>query len=127
MTRKIKYNGWIGLRADDKTREILMKFKKRTGMGFSKMIRSVFLYFDISLSSITKKCLAELQKNLDVIYEPWRETGIIYFDSKELAEKLEGIDIFINNSHTSLKSLKMLVDMTLMCILTLSIEQYVHY
>lgn len=39
---KRKYNGYIGLRADDKTREILQKFKEKIGVGFSEMIRSVF-------------------------------------------------------------------------------------
>jgi L-ribulose-5-phosphate 4-epimerase len=32
---------------------------------------------------------------MDVTYESWRDTGIIYFDARELLEKLNGYDIFI--------------------------------
>ena len=49
-------------------------------------------------ANITDKCLSELKKNFDVVYEPWRETGIIYFDAKELAEKLENVDVFITEA-----------------------------
>jgi len=49
-------------------------------------------------ASITNKCLNELKKNFDVVYEPWRETGIFYFDTKELAEKLEDVDVFITEA-----------------------------
>lgn len=49
-------------------------------------------------ASITDECLNELKKDMDVTYEPWRETGIIYFDVKELVEKLDGIDIFITET-----------------------------
>lgn len=46
-------------------------------------------------ANITNKCLNELKKNFDVVYEPWRETGIIYFNAKDLAKKLEKVDVFI--------------------------------
>ncbi len=49
-------------------------------------------------ANITDKCLNELKKNFDVVYEPWRETGIIYFDVNELAEKLEKVDVFITEA-----------------------------
>ena len=49
-------------------------------------------------ASITKEILNALKKKFDVIYEPWRETGIIYFGAKELAKKLEGVDIFITEA-----------------------------
>jgi len=55
-------------------------------------------------ASITDECLNELKKNMDVTYEPWRETGIIYFDVKELVEKLDGIDIFITETDDLKKS-----------------------
>ena len=35
---------------------------------------------------------------MDITYEPWRETGIIYFDVKELVEKLEDVDVFITET-----------------------------
>ncbi|MFX1571232.1 MAG: NAD(P)-dependent oxidoreductase [Promethearchaeota archaeon] len=46
-------------------------------------------------ANITEKCLNELKKLMEITYEPWRETGIIYFDIKELIEKLKNYDIFI--------------------------------
>jgi D-3-phosphoglycerate dehydrogenase len=46
-------------------------------------------------ASISKEVLNELKKKLEVTYESWRDTGIIYFDLKELIEKLRGFDIFI--------------------------------
>ncbi|MFX1383010.1 MAG: NAD(P)-dependent oxidoreductase [Promethearchaeota archaeon] len=49
-------------------------------------------------ASITKECLEELKNLMDVTYEPWRETGIIYLDINELAEKLDGYDIFITET-----------------------------
>lgn len=62
MPKKINYNTRIGIRSDDKTREILMKFKEKTGIGFSKMIRSVFLYFDSNFITLLK-ILEETKKN----------------------------------------------------------------
>ncbi len=55
-------------------------------------------------AKITDQCLRELKKLLDITYEPWRETGIIYFDVKELAEKLLGYDIFITEADDIKKS-----------------------
>ncbi len=49
-------------------------------------------------ASLTDKVLTELKKHMEIVYEPWRDTGIIYFDVNELAEKLEGIDIFITEA-----------------------------
>ena len=49
-------------------------------------------------ASLTQECLTELEKLMEVTYEPWRETGIIYFDVKELVEKLDDIDIFITET-----------------------------
>jgi len=46
-------------------------------------------------ASISEEELTELKKLFEVTYESWRDTGIIYFDAKELAEKLKGYDIFI--------------------------------
>ncbi|UCG89659.1 MAG: dihydrofolate reductase [Candidatus Heimdallarchaeota archaeon] len=44
--------------------------------------------------------LKELQKHCEVIYESWRETGIIYFDEDELINKLNDyeVDIFITEA-----------------------------
>ena len=39
-------------------------------------------------ASITDNILKELKNLMEINYEPWRTTGIIYFDAKELAEKL---------------------------------------
>ncbi len=44
---------------------------------------------------LTPEALNELNNIMDVVYEPWTKTGEIYFDAIELAEKLEGVDIFI--------------------------------
>ncbi|MFW9877436.1 MAG: NAD(P)-dependent oxidoreductase, partial [Candidatus Thorarchaeota archaeon] len=49
-------------------------------------------------AKVTKDCLTELEKLMEINYEPWRETGIIYFDVKELVEKLKGYDIFITEA-----------------------------
>ncbi len=46
-------------------------------------------------ASLTKSSLKELEKIMEVTYESWRDTGIIYFDANELLEKLNGYDIFI--------------------------------
>lgn len=46
-------------------------------------------------ASLSDQALSELRKHMEVTYESWRDTGIIYFDVKELAEKLRGYDIFI--------------------------------
>ncbi len=46
-------------------------------------------------ATLTKNSLNELEKIMDVTYESWRDTGIIYFDANELLEKLNGYDIFI--------------------------------
>lgn len=49
-------------------------------------------------ASLSPEVLKELKSLMKVIYEPWVKTREIYFDSKELAEKLEGIDIFITET-----------------------------
>lgn len=49
-------------------------------------------------ASITDECKKELKNLMDITYEPWRETGIIYFDVKELVEKLEDVDVFITET-----------------------------
>ncbi len=49
-------------------------------------------------ANLTPEVIKELNKILDVIYEPWVKTGEIYFDAKELAQKLEGVDIFITET-----------------------------
>ena len=46
-------------------------------------------------ASLTEQALKELGELMEVTYESWRDTGIIYFDFKELLEKLDGYDIFI--------------------------------
>ncbi len=61
-------------------------------------------------ASLIPEVLAELKKLMEVIYEPWLETAEIYFDAKELAEKLEGIDIFITETDDLKK--KELFDLT---------------
>jgi len=47
---------------------------------------------------LSPEVLKELESLMEVIYEPWINTREIYFDSKELSEKLEGIDIFITET-----------------------------
>ena len=47
-------------------------------------------------ASISEESLRELNKLMEITYEPWRETGIIYFDVRELVEKLKNYDMFIN-------------------------------
>ncbi|MFX1417928.1 MAG: NAD(P)-dependent oxidoreductase [Promethearchaeota archaeon] len=49
-------------------------------------------------ANVTDDCLIELEKLMEITYEPWRETGIIYFDVKELVEKLKDYDIFITEA-----------------------------
>ena len=46
-------------------------------------------------ASISDDVLKELKKKMDVTYESWRDTGNIYFDVKEMIEKLKDYDIFI--------------------------------
>jgi len=49
-------------------------------------------------ANITNESLNELKNLMEITYEPWRETGIIYFDVKDLAEKLEEYDVFITEA-----------------------------
>ncbi|MCK4480201.1 MAG: class II aldolase/adducin family protein [Candidatus Lokiarchaeota archaeon] len=49
-------------------------------------------------ASLSEESLNELKKLMKITYEPWRETGIIYFDVKELIEKLKDYDIFITEA-----------------------------
>ena len=46
-------------------------------------------------ASITDEVLEELRKKMEVTYESWRDTGNIYFDIKEMIEKLRDYDVFI--------------------------------
>lgn len=46
-------------------------------------------------ASITDEVLEELRKKMEVTYESWRDTGIIYFDIKDMVEKLRDYDVFI--------------------------------
>ncbi|NHJ20528.1 MAG: hypothetical protein EAX91_06280 [Candidatus Lokiarchaeota archaeon] len=46
-------------------------------------------------ASISDDVLEKLETKLDITYESWRETGIIYFDVNEMIEKLKDYDIFI--------------------------------
>ncbi len=46
-------------------------------------------------ASITDEVLEELKKKMEVTYESWRDTGNIYFDIKEMVEKLSEYDVFI--------------------------------
>lgn len=49
-------------------------------------------------ASLSEESLNELKKLMEITYEPWRETGILYFDVKELIEKLRDYDIFITEA-----------------------------
>ncbi|UCD01288.1 MAG: class II aldolase/adducin family protein [Promethearchaeota archaeon] len=49
-------------------------------------------------ANLTPEALNELKILMEVVYEPWVKTGEIYFDAKELAQKLEGVDIFITET-----------------------------
>lgn len=49
-------------------------------------------------AKVTKETLNELKKLMEITYEPWRETGIIYFDVKELIKKLNDYDVFITEA-----------------------------
>ena len=53
-------------------------------------------------ASISDDVLKELKKKMDVTYESWRDTGNIYFDVKEMVEKLKGYDIFITVAESCL-------------------------
>ncbi|MFX0025134.1 MAG: NAD(P)-dependent oxidoreductase [Candidatus Hermodarchaeota archaeon] len=55
-------------------------------------------------ASISDKILKELGTLMEVTYESWRDTGIIYLDAKELIEKLKGYDIFITAADDLKKS-----------------------
>ena len=46
-------------------------------------------------ASISDEVLEELKTKIDITYESWRETGNIYFDIKEMIDKLKDYDIFI--------------------------------
>ncbi len=49
-------------------------------------------------ANLTPEVLNKLKSLMEVAYEPWVKTGEIYFDAKELAKKLEGVDIFITET-----------------------------
>lgn len=49
-------------------------------------------------ANLTPEVLNKLKSLMEVVYEPWVKTGEIYFDAKELAKKLEGVDIFITET-----------------------------
>lgn len=49
-------------------------------------------------ANLTNEVLKQLNSLMDVIYEPWIKTGEIYFDAKELADKLVDVDVFITET-----------------------------
>lgn len=49
-------------------------------------------------ASISDNVLIELKNLFEIDYQPWRITGNVYFDVKELAEKLQGVDVFITEA-----------------------------
>ncbi len=50
-------------------------------------------------ASLTEEVLAELKSLIgDITYEPWLKTSEVYFNAKELAEKLDGAEIFITET-----------------------------
>jgi len=55
-------------------------------------------------ASISDEVLKELGTLMEITYESWRDTGIIYLDAKELIEKLKGYDIFITAADDLKKS-----------------------
>ncbi|MHA2430588.1 MAG: NAD(P)-dependent oxidoreductase [Promethearchaeota archaeon] len=55
-------------------------------------------------ASISDEVLKELGTLMEITYESWRDTGIIYLDAKELIEKLKGYDIFITTADDLKKS-----------------------
>jgi len=62
------------------------------------LYKTVLIMKALITAKITDSCLNELKKLIEITYEPWRETGIIYFDVKELVEKLKDYDIFITEA-----------------------------
>lgn len=55
-------------------------------------------------ASVSDEVLKELGTLMEINYESWRDTGIIYLDAKELIEKLKGYDIFITAADDLKKS-----------------------
>ena len=49
-------------------------------------------------ASLSPEVLKELKNLMEVKYEPWVQSREIYFNAKELAEKLEDVDIFITET-----------------------------
>ena len=49
-------------------------------------------------ASISEEVLKKLESLIEITYESWRDTGIIYMDTKELIEKLSDYDIFITTA-----------------------------
>ncbi|MFW9782847.1 MAG: NAD(P)-dependent oxidoreductase [Candidatus Heimdallarchaeota archaeon] len=49
-------------------------------------------------AEISNDVLEKLKNVIEITYESWRNTGIIYFDVKELVKKLKGYDIFITSA-----------------------------
>lgn len=56
----------------------------------------MYLLKALITAEITERELNRLKERIEVIYEPWKESGILYFDEDELIEKLKGIDILIS-------------------------------
>ena len=56
----------------------------------------MYLLKALITAEITEPELNRLKERIEVIYEPWKESGILYFDEDELIEKLKGIDILIS-------------------------------
>ncbi|MEJ2248723.1 MAG: NAD(P)-dependent oxidoreductase [Candidatus Lokiarchaeota archaeon] len=49
-------------------------------------------------ANLKEESIKELEKHMEVTYENWVETGIVYFDINELIKKLEDFDIFITEA-----------------------------
>ncbi|MFX1410636.1 MAG: NAD(P)-dependent oxidoreductase [Promethearchaeota archaeon] len=49
-------------------------------------------------ATLSEDVLKELKNLMEITYEPWRETGMIYFDVKKLIEKLKAYDVFITEA-----------------------------
>ncbi len=55
-------------------------------------------------ASLSESVLAELKTLMEITYEPWRETKIVYFDVNELTEKLKEYEVFITEADDLKKS-----------------------
>ena len=55
----------------------------------------MYLLKALITAQLVKSEINRLKKKMDVIYESWKESGLLYFDEEELIEKLREIDILI--------------------------------